>query len=134
MKRVIVDYAKLTHEILNLLVERFPDGYDDSNIIRFRNAKNELIEAVEVRTEDTIYLVKVSTKLADRIENYDEDDEIEIEPIADIALDDDDDAPSDDDDDKPEYKDDDVSGEDDDDDDDADDSDIAEDEDDEDEE
>ncbi|WP_269242779.1 DNA primase [Flavobacterium limnophilum] len=134
MKRVIVDYAKLTHEILNLLVERFPDGYDDSNIIRFRNAKNELIEAVEVRTEDTIYLVKVSTKLADRIENYDEDDEIEIEPIADISLDDDDDAPSDDDDDKPEYKDDDVSGEDDDDDDDADESDIPEDEDDEDEE
>jgi DNA-directed RNA polymerase subunit delta len=134
MKRVIVDYAKLTHEILNLLVERFPDGYDDSNIIRFRNAKNELIEAVEVRTEDTIYLVKVSTKLADRIENYDEDDEIEIEPIADISLDDDDDAPSDDDDDKPEYKDDDVSGEDDDDDDDADESDILEDEDDEDEE
>lgn len=134
MKRVIVDYAKLTHEILNLLVERFPDGYDDSNIIRFRNAKNELIEAVEVRTEDTIYLVKVSTKLADRIENYDEDDEIEIEPIADISLDDDDDAPSDDDDDKPEYKDDDVSGEDDDDDDDADENDIPEDEDDEDEE
>jgi hypothetical protein len=30
--------------------------------------KNELIEAVEVRTEDTIYLVKVSMKLADRIE------------------------------------------------------------------
>ena len=133
MKRVIVDYAKLTHEILNLLVERFPDGYDDSNIIRFRNARNELIEAVEVKTEDTIYLVKVSTKLADRIENYDEDDEIEIEPIADISLDDDDDA-TDDDDDKPEYKDDDVSGEDDDDDDDADESDIPEDEDDEDEE
>jgi DNA-directed RNA polymerase subunit delta len=133
MKRVIVDYAKLTHEILNLLVERFPDGYDDSNIIRFRNAKNELIEAVEVKTDDTIYLVKVSTKLADRIENYDEDDEIEIEPIADISLDDDDDASSDDDDDKPEYKDDDVSGEDDDDDDDTDESDIPEDEDDEDE-
>jgi DNA-directed RNA polymerase subunit delta len=83
MKRVIVDYAKLTNEILNLLVERFPDGYDDSNIVRFRNAKNELIEAVEVRTEGTIYLVKVSMKLADRIENYDEDEEIDdvIEPI-----------------------------------------------------
>jgi hypothetical protein len=49
-----VDYAKLTNEILNLLVEKFPDGYDDSNIVRFRNAKNELIEAVEVRTDDTI--------------------------------------------------------------------------------
>lgn len=75
MKRVIVDYAKLTNEILTLLVEKFPDGYDDTDIVRFKNAKNESIEAVEVRTEDTIYLVKVSTKLADRIENFDEDDD-----------------------------------------------------------
>jgi hypothetical protein len=74
MKRVIVDYAKLTNEILTLLVEKFPDGYDDSDIIRFKNAKNETVEAVEVRTSDTIFLVKVSTKLSDRIENYDEDD------------------------------------------------------------
>ena len=93
MKRVIVDYAKLTNEILNLLVEKFPDGYDDSDIIRFKNAKNELVEAVEVRTEDTIYLVKVSTKLSDRIENYDEDDEIlnvAVEPIKELELDEDD--------------------------------------------
>ena len=94
MKRVIVDYAKLTNEILNLLVEKFPDGYDDSDIIRFKNAKNELVEAVEVRTEDTIYLVKVSTKLSDRIENYDEDDEIlnvAVEPIKELELDEDED-------------------------------------------
>lgn len=127
MKRVIVDYAKLTNEILNLLVEKFPDGYDDSDIIRFKNAKNELIDAVEVRTEDTIYLVKVSTKLADRIENFDEDDEIDdvIEPIAIAPMKgidiDDDDINTDDDDededlDKPDT---------DDDDEDADDSDIA---------
>lgn len=77
MKRVIVDYAKLTNEILTLLVEKFPDGYDDSDIIRFKNAKNETVEAVEVRTEDTIYLVKVSTKLADRIENFDEDEDFD---------------------------------------------------------
>ena len=93
MKRVIVDYAKLTNEILNLLVDKFPDGYDDSNIISFKNAKNELVEAVEVRTEDTIYLVKVSTKLADRIENYDEDDELiiddAVEPIKGLDLDED---------------------------------------------
>lgn len=83
MKRIIVDYSKLTNEILSLLVERFPDGYDDSNIIRFRNAQNELVEAVEVRTEDTIYLVKVSTKLASRLEKFDEDDDIDdiVEPI-----------------------------------------------------
>ncbi len=92
MKRVIVDYTKLTNEILNLLVEKFPDGYDDSDIIRFKNAKNELIEAVEVRTEDTIYLVKVSTKLSDRIENFDEDDElfVAVEPIKGLELDEED--------------------------------------------
>ncbi|MBP9849970.1 MAG: DNA primase [Flavobacterium sp.] len=83
MKRVIVDYAKLTNEILTLLVEKFPDGYDDSDIIRFKNAKNETIEAVEVRTTDTIFLVKVSTKLSDRIENYDEDDII----VEDVVVD-----------------------------------------------
>lgn len=91
MKRVIVDYAKLTNEILTLLVEKFPDGYDDTDIIRFKNAKNETVEAIEVRTEDTIYLVKVSLKLADRIENFeDEDDDLVVDlvvtkpPIKDI--------------------------------------------------
>ncbi|MBP6181681.1 DNA primase [Flavobacterium sp.] len=126
MKRVIVDYAKLTNEILNLLVEKFPEGYDDSNIIRFRNAKNELIEAVEVRTEDTIYLVKVSTKLADRIENYDEDDDIDavVEPISGLELDDDDSVDDDDDDaiDKPDS---DTGDDGDDDDDDIEDKDIS---------
>ncbi len=73
MKRVIVDYQKLTQKILNLLIEKYPDGYDDLDIIKFKNAKNEIIEAVEVRTDDTIYLVKVSKKLADSIENYEDD-------------------------------------------------------------
>jgi hypothetical protein len=87
MKRVIVDYKKLTPEILSLLVEKYPDGYDDDQIISFRNAKNETIEAVEVRTEDSIYLVKVSTRLENTMANYDEDDYDDSdfnEPIVDI--------------------------------------------------
>jgi len=74
LKRVIVDFKKLTPEILALLVSRYPDGYDDDHIITFRNQHNELIEAVEVITEDTKYLVKVSTKLEVTMENYDVDD------------------------------------------------------------
>lgn len=112
MRRIIVDYAKLTNDILSLLVEKFPEGYEDSDIIRFKNAQNELIEAVEVRTEDTIYLVKVSKKLATRIENFEEDDDLDVEvetiaPVKGLDLDEDidevdvdeedDDAPSDDD-------------------------------------
>jgi hypothetical protein len=74
LKRVIVDFKKLTPEILALLVEKYPDGYDDDNIVTFRNAKNQLVEAVEVVTDHTKYLVKVSTKLEQTMENYDEDD------------------------------------------------------------
>lgn len=74
LKRVIVDFKKLTPEILALLVEKYPDGYDDDHIISFRNLNNEIIEAVEVTTYDTKYLVKVSTKLEVTMENFDEDD------------------------------------------------------------
>ncbi|NNE77823.1 MAG: hypothetical protein HKN31_12215 [Pricia sp.] len=79
LKRVIVDFKKLTPEVLKLLVERYPDGYDDRNIISFRNAQGERIEAVEVLTDDTKYLVKISAKLEYTMENYDEDDYEEFE-------------------------------------------------------
>lgn len=87
MKRIIVDYKKLTPEILGLLVEKYPDGYDDDQIISFKNAKNETVEAVEVRTEDSIYLVKVSTRLENTMANYDEEDYDDAdfnEPIVEI--------------------------------------------------
>ena len=74
MKRIIVDYKKLTPEILSLLVEKYPDGYDDKHIITFKNAKNEKVEAVEVKTHDTIYLVKISTKLEVSMADFDIDD------------------------------------------------------------
>jgi hypothetical protein len=74
MKRIIVDFKKLTPEILTLLVEKYPDGYDDDQVITFKNAKNETVEAVEVRTEDSIYLVKLSSKLETTMANFDEDD------------------------------------------------------------
>ena len=75
MNRVIVDYKKLTQNVLDLLVEKYPDGYSDPDIITFRNAHNELIEAVEVRTDETIYLVKVSVKLAERMDDESGDDD-----------------------------------------------------------
>ena len=74
MRRVIVDYKKLNNEILDLLVDKFPYGYEQEDIITFINAKNEVVEAVEVRTEDTIYLVKVSKRLADTMESFKDDD------------------------------------------------------------
>ena len=92
LKRVIVDFKKLTPEVLKLLVEKYPDGYDDDNIITFKNSHGERVEAVEVLTEDTKYLVKISAKLEKTMANYDEDDysdfeEDDPEAIPDIELD-----------------------------------------------
>lgn len=70
MKRVIVEYTKLTKDILDLLIEKYPDGYDYEDIIAFKNAKGETIKAVEVKTESTNYLVKISTRLEEAIESY----------------------------------------------------------------
>jgi DNA-directed RNA polymerase subunit delta len=96
MIRKIVDYKKLNEDILNLLVEKFPDGYDEADIISFRNVQNEIIEAVEVRTEDTIYLVKVGKRLVQAMEDFGDDDvdedssEVDFEGVK-VEDDDDDD-------------------------------------------
>ncbi|KAA1242390.1 hypothetical protein F0000_25825 [Aquimarina sp. RZ0] len=75
LKKVIVDFKKLNNKILDLLVVKYPDGYDDEDIITFRNAQNEIVECVEVKTEDTLYLVKVSKRLVTAMEDYDVDED-----------------------------------------------------------
>lgn len=79
LKRVIVDFKKLTPEVLKLTVECYPDGYGDNDIISFKNAQGERIEAVEVLTEDTKYLVKISEKLEKTMANYVEEDYADFE-------------------------------------------------------
>jgi len=72
LKRIIVDYKKLTTEILNLLVAKFPDGYGIRDVIKFTNHKGKYVEAIEVSTNDIIYLVKISNELVDSMEGHDE--------------------------------------------------------------
>ena len=90
MQRLIIDYKKLTPEIITLLNEKFPDGYGDNDIITFKNHKSETIDAVEVRTEETIYLVKIGKHLTDSMANFDlVDDEPEINSSSEIEDDND---------------------------------------------
>ncbi len=86
MKRIIVDYKKLTPELLNLLTERFPDGYGDDDIITFDNHRNETIEAIEVKALDAIYLVKVSSKLHYTMNNFDSDNK-EVNELGNVVVD-----------------------------------------------
>ena len=88
MKRIIIDYKKLTSEILNLLIEKYPEGYDYDEIISFKNLKGETIKAVEVRDLDTIYLVKISSKLEQSMDDFNTDDKsLNDKTFADESLD-----------------------------------------------
>ncbi|CAZ98672.1 hypothetical protein Q4603_10335 [Zobellia galactanivorans] len=79
MLRKLVDYQKLDHQLAALLIETYPNGYGDDDIIIFKNLKGEIVEAVEIRTSDTIYLVKISKSLSNFIANFEENMEKELE-------------------------------------------------------
>ncbi|HDZ14517.1 hypothetical protein LCGC14_1175180 [marine sediment metagenome] len=90
MLRKIVDYKKLDHELAALLIESYPDGYGDDDIIVFKNLQGETVEAVEIRTKDTQYLVKISKSLAEFISNFEDTIEKELEGRPDEDLEDED--------------------------------------------
>ena len=77
MKRIIVGFEKLTPNILNLFIDRFPDGYGDNDIIKFKNSTGETIQAVEVKSTDTVYLIKIGKKMNQIIQEF-EDEQSEL--------------------------------------------------------
>lgn len=79
MLRKLVDYKKLDHKLAALLIETYPYGYGDEDIIIFKNAHGEIVEAVEIKTNDTLYLVKISKSLANFISNFEDNVEKELE-------------------------------------------------------
>ena len=79
MKRVLVDYKKLDRDLAAMLIEAYPNGYGDDDIIAFTNTKGEIVQAVELRTEDAFYLVKISKSLSNFISNFEDAIEKELD-------------------------------------------------------
>lgn len=80
MTRRLIDYRKLDHTLAALLIETYPYGYGDEDIITFKNIQGDMVEAVQIKTEDTLYLVKISKSLSNFIANFEENIEKELEP------------------------------------------------------
>nr|WP_299382026.1 hypothetical protein [Allomuricauda sp.] len=78
MKRILIDYKKLDHKVAAILIDSYPYGYGDEDIITLKKPSGEIIEAVEVKTEDTIYLVKISKSLSNFIASFEEKIEKEL--------------------------------------------------------
>ncbi|WP_422859825.1 hypothetical protein ACOKFD_02605 [Flagellimonas sp. S174] len=79
MKRILIDYKKLSHDVAARLIDSYPYGYGDEDIIVLKKPSGEIVEAVEVRTEDAIYLVKISKSLSNFISNFEENMEKELD-------------------------------------------------------
>ncbi len=72
MKRVIKDYKNISQEHIDLINEHFPNGFENDNLISFTTPKGEFIKALEIRTDDTIYLFKIDKNMrVDDDENQD---------------------------------------------------------------
>jgi DNA-directed RNA polymerase subunit delta len=64
MKRVIKDYNAITEEQAALIQEKFPNGFENEHLVSFTTPKGEYIKALEIRTEDTIYLFKIDKNMS----------------------------------------------------------------------
>ena|SRR5690606_6672808 len=87
MKRILIDYSKMDHLLGSLLINTYPDGYGDEDIITIKKPSGEIIEAVELKTEDTNYLVKISKSLSNFMANFEETVERELDRDMDMDLD-----------------------------------------------
>src|SRR5690554_1633077 len=76
MKRVIKDFKAITDDVVALINEQYPYGYEDSQLVTFVNAKGEFVKALEVKSDEITYLIKLGTKLDEHINDYmDSDDD-----------------------------------------------------------
>ena len=63
MKRVIKDYNSITDEHAALIEAAYPNGFENENLVSFTTPKGAFIKALEIRTEDTIYLFKIDKNM-----------------------------------------------------------------------
>ena len=67
--RIIKKFELLPPELLELLQQSYPDGYEDS-LITFQTATGELATGVPLETDETYYLIRMPTMAV----NDDDDD------------------------------------------------------------
>lgn len=75
MKRVIKDFKSISADVMALINDQYPHGYEDNELVTFVNAKGEFVKALEVRTEEVVYLIKLDRKLDEHINDYMDSDD-----------------------------------------------------------
>lgn len=74
MKRIIKDYKSISPEHEELIAAHFPNGFENEHLVSFTTPKGEFIKALEIRTEDTIYLFKIDKNM--QVDDEDQNDQV----------------------------------------------------------
>lgn len=81
MKRIFKDYRTITDEHMALIKAKYPNGFSDSDLIALKTSEGNYFDALEVETEEAVYIVKVNHDLLEAIDQYEEGDfSSEMEP------------------------------------------------------
>lgn len=74
--RVIQDYEKLGTELKEQIKLVYPEGYSE-HLIEFKNSKGEYVSALPFETDEKIYMIRMSIRVAEQIilddDDYDDD-------------------------------------------------------------
>ena len=71
MKTLIIDSTNITMEIIKLLVEKYPDGYEYSDIINYKDPFGNYLQILQVDNWKTQFNVKIGSYLDELMERFD---------------------------------------------------------------
>jgi hypothetical protein len=74
VKRVIKDYKGITPAQLELIAQEYPEGFGLDDLITFKKPDGDTFKGLEIKTDDTLYLFKIDTRMLEMIDDYTDDD------------------------------------------------------------
>jgi hypothetical protein len=90
MKRVIKNYTNITPMHIELIAKAFPEGFGDDDLQVLSMPNGKYLRALEVKTEDTIYLFRIDDEMIEVLEDATDDNfEVAVDGNASDAGDDD---------------------------------------------
>ena len=84
-QRLIVDYKNITAEQLQILTDKYPEGFDPDDMIVYKNSEGKTVRTIPLETETTKYLFKISVELERKAAAFLEEDDDQEEVSDDDA-------------------------------------------------
>lgn len=72
MKRIIKEFDALNDRHYHMIRRQYPGGFGDNDLVTLKTADGTYFDALEVRTKEALYLVKVTHDTLERIDQIEE--------------------------------------------------------------